>query len=51
MDKREWPTHMLPTRDPPQNRRPTWTEREGIEKIYFMQMEMKKKKAGVATDI
>ena len=25
---------MLPTRDPPQNKRPTQTESEGLEKIF-----------------
>ena len=31
MDKKTGPTHMLPTRDPPQNKRPTQTENEGLE--------------------
>ena len=25
------PAHLLPTKDPPQNKRPTQTEREGLE--------------------
>ena len=32
--KKRRPTHMLPTRDPPQNKRPTQTESEGLEKIF-----------------
>ena len=31
MDKRAWPTHMLPTRDTPQDTRPTQTKSEGVE--------------------
>ena len=31
MDKKAWPTHMLPTRDPSQDKRPTQTESEGLE--------------------
>ena len=31
MDKKTWPTHMLLTRDPPQNKWPTQTESEGLE--------------------
>ena len=31
MDKKAWPTHMLPTRDPPQDRRPTQIEIAGLE--------------------
>ena len=31
MDKKALPTHMLPTRDPPQDIRPTQTESEGLE--------------------
>ena len=34
MDQKAWPTHMLPTRDPFQDRRPTQTESEGLE-TYF----------------
>ena len=34
MDKKTRPTHMLPTRDPPQKKRPTQTESEGLEKKY-----------------
>ena len=37
---------MLPTRDPPQNKRPTQTESEGMEKIC--QANGQEKKAGVA---
>ena len=38
---------MVSTRDPPQSKGHIQTEREGLEKIYFMQMEILKK-AGVA---
>ena len=38
---------MLPTRDPPQDRRPTWTEREGLE-INFQRKWTGKKKTQVA---
>ena len=38
---------MLSTRDPPQNKRSTQTESEGVEKI-FQGNGHKKKKAGVA---
>ena len=31
MDKKTGPTDMLPTGDPPQNKRPTQTESEGLE--------------------
>ena len=31
MDKKTWPAHMLPIRDPPQNKRPTQTESVGLE--------------------
>ena len=31
MDKKTGPTHMLPTRDPSQDKRPTQTESEGLE--------------------
>ena len=41
-------THtMLPTRDPPQNKRPTQTESEGLE-TSFPSKWTGKKKAGVA---
>ena len=46
MDKKSRPTHMLPTRDPPQNKRPTQIESEGLEKIF--QANRQEKKAGVA---
>ena len=39
---------MLPTRDPLQSKRPTQTENEGVEKKCSKQMELKKKKAGIA---
>ena len=32
MDKKTWPAHMLPIRDPPQNKRPTQTGSEGLKK-------------------
>ena len=31
MDYKTRPIHMLPTRDPPEDRRPTQTESEGLE--------------------
>ena len=31
MDKKARPTYMLPTRDPPQAKRPAETESEGLE--------------------
>ena len=31
MDKKSGPTYMLPTRDPPQNKKSTQTENEGLE--------------------
>ena len=34
---------MLPTKDPPQDRRPTQTESEGLEKEYSKQMDRGKK--------
>ena len=34
MDKKTGPTHMLPTRDPSQDKRPTQTEREGLETSF-----------------
>ena len=37
---------MLPTRDPPQQRRPTQTESKGLEKVF--QAQGQDKKAGVA---
>ena len=39
---------MLPTRDPPQDRRPTQTESEGLETNIPSKWRGKKKKAGVA---
>ena len=42
---RTWPTHMLPTRDPPQNKRPTQTEREGLETNISSKWSGKKKKS------
>ena len=47
MDKKTWPTHMLPTRDPPQDKRPTQTESKGLE-TNFPSKWTGKKKAGVA---
>ena len=38
---------MPPTRDPPQNKRPTWTEREGLEKKYSKHL-YREKNASVA---
>ena len=39
---------MLPTRDPPQDRRPTQTESEDLETNFPSKRTGKKKKAGVA---
>ena len=46
MDKKSLPTHMLPTRDLQQNKRPTQTESEGLEKN--IPSKWTGKKAGVA---
>ena len=46
MDKKAWPTQMLPIRDPPQDRRPKKTESEGLE--TNIPSKWTKKKAGVA---
>ena len=35
MDKKTCPTNMLPPRHLPQNKRPTQTESEGLEKNIF----------------
>ena len=43
MDKKTRPAHMLPTRDSTQNKRPTQTKREGLEKKYSKQMDTGKK--------
>ena len=45
MDKKTWPVHMLPTRDPPQNKKPTQTESEGLETNF--PSKQTGKKAGV----
>ena len=45
MDKKSSPTHMLPTRDPPQNNRPIQAESKGLEKN--IPSKWKGKKAGV----
>ena len=47
MDKKIRPIYMLSTRDPPQKERCKQTKSKGMKKI-FMQVEIKKKKAGVA---
>ena len=46
MDKNARPTHMLPTRDPPQERRPTRLKVKGWKQIF--QANGQEKKAGVA---
>ena len=46
MDKKTRPTHTLPTRDQPLNKRPTQTESEGLE-INFPSKQTGKKKAKV----
>ena len=45
MDKKAGPTHMLPKRDPPQDKRPAQTESEGLETNFPRKLE---KKAGLA---
>ena len=47
MDKKAEPTHMLHTRDPSQDKRPTQTESEGLNK--FSKQTDRGKKARVAT--
>ena len=47
MDKKTLCTDMLPTRDPPQNKRPTQTENEGPE-TNIPSKWTGKKKAGIA---
>ena len=42
MDKKACPTHMLPMRDPPQDKRPTQTESEGLETNFPSNGEGKK---------
>ena len=49
MDKETCPTHMLPTRDPPQDKSPTQTESEGLETNF--PSKRTGKKAGVAIRI
>ena len=46
MDKKTCPTHMLPTRDPSQDKRLTQTESEGLETNF--PGKQTGKKAGVA---
>ena len=46
MDKKTRPTHVLPTRDPSQDKRPTQTESEGLETNF--PSKQTGKKAGVA---
>ena len=46
MGKKAWPTHMLPTREPPQYKRPTHTESEGLETNFWSKW-TGEKKAGV----
>ena len=48
MDKKPGPTHMLPTRDLPQNKRPIQTESEGLERNIPIKWTGKKKKDGLA---
>ena len=44
MDKKIWPAYRLSTTDPPQNKQPTQTESEGLEKILHANGQAKKKK-------
>ena len=48
MDQKSCPTHMLPTRDPSEDKRLTQTESEGLETNFPSKLTGKKKKAGVA---
>ena len=50
MDKKAGPTHKLPTRDPPQNKRPTQLKVKGWKQIY-KQTDRKKKSRGSNTHI
>ena len=50
MDKKTWPTHMLPTRDPSQDKRLTQTESEGLE-TNFPSKRTGKKSRGSNTHI
>ena len=43
MDKKTWPIYMLSTRHPPQNKRPTQAENEGIENVFYANGHEKKK--------
>ena len=42
MDKKTWPTHMLPIRDLPQDKDPQKLKVKGWKKIYSKKMERKK---------
>ena len=46
MDKKASPTHMLPTTDPPQDKRHTQTESEGLETNFPSKRTGKKKEKG-----
>ena len=43
MDKKTWPTYMLPTRDPPQNKGPKQTESGKLETNFPRNWAGKKK--------
>ena len=47
MGKKTWPINMLLPRDPPQNKRPTQTESEGLETNFPSKWTGKKKEAGI----
>ena len=47
MDKKTWLTHVLPKRDPPQNKRPTQTESERLEKIFQANGQEKKSQVAI----
>ena len=51
MDKKALPTHMWPTRDPPQGKRHTQTESEGLETNFPSKWTGKKKSRGSNTHI
>ena len=50
MDKKTWPTHMLPIRDPSQDKRPTQTESEGLETNFSNGQEKKARIAILISD-
>ena len=45
--KKTWPAHMLPIRDPPENKRPTKTGSERLEENKPIKRTVKKKMSGL----